>query len=134
MPKFILNIKLLNLQLIWSTLTYILILLLGLSATPIKAECVGCICPGNPCGLCALPPMKEETVSITHESNTCSRVRSIVAPTLAIPGTNEHFASMDKSIIECVKNGGDIIKNSRRSREFPSKHYCKPSVILLKSK
>jgi hypothetical protein len=30
--------------------------------------------------------------------------------------------------MECVRNGGDVVMNSRRSKEFPSKHYCKPYI------
>jgi hypothetical protein len=87
--------------------------------------CSGCLCPGNPCGLCPLPPVKD-AAPIAGESDTCRKIREIVAPVSKNTEPNEYYASKDKSIQECVRNGGDVIINSGRSKEFPSRHYCKP--------
>jgi hypothetical protein len=91
----------------------------------LAAECSGCLCPGNPCGLCALPPVKD-AAPIVGESDTCRKIRETVAPVSKNTEPNEYYASKDKSIQECVRNGGDVIINSGRSKEFPSRHYCKP--------
>jgi hypothetical protein len=93
--------------------------------TPAAAECSGCLCPGNPCGLCALPPMKD-AAPIAGESDTCRKIRETVAPVSKNTEPNEYYASKDKSIQECVRSGGDVIINSGRNKEFPSRHYCKP--------
>lgn len=108
-------------------------LLLAVPAMPVQAECNGCICPGDPCRLCPLPPMKNIPPAV-DEPETCLRIREKVPPISASPGTNEHFASQDKATMECVKSGGDIIKNHRRTKEFPSKLYCKPYVSPAKDK
>jgi hypothetical protein len=89
------------------------------------AECSGCLCPGNPCGLCALPPVKG-AAPIAGESDTCRKIRETVAPVSKNTEPNEYYASKDKSIQECVRSGGDVIINSGRNKEFPSRHYCKP--------
>jgi hypothetical protein len=101
--------------------------LVGFLVMPVlaHAECSGCLCPGNPCGLCSLPPMKD-AAPIPDESDTCRKIRETVQPVSKNTEPNEHYASKDKSIRECVRNGGDVIINSSRSKEFPSRHYCKP--------
>jgi hypothetical protein len=108
-------------------------LLLAMPATSAQAECSGCICPGDPCRLCPLPPMKNIPPAM-DEPETCLKIREKVPPISASPGTNEHFASQDKATMECVKSGGDIIRNHRRTKEFPSKLYCKPYVAPAKDK
>lgn len=108
-------------------------LLLAVPATPAQAECSGCICPGDPCRLCPLPPMKNIPPA-ADEPETCLKIREKVPPISASPGTNEHFASQDKATMECVKSGGDIIRNHRRTKEFPSKLYCKPYIAPAKDK
>ncbi|MDP1557785.1 MAG: hypothetical protein Q8K59_00575 [Nitrosomonas sp.] len=101
-------------------------LILWIIALPVAhAACTGCLCPGNPCGLCSLPAMVDDT-PIANESETCIKIKEIVPPISAPPGTNEHFANLDRSVIECVRNGGDVVRNPRRSKEYPLKHYCKP--------
>ncbi|GDX59678.1 hypothetical protein LBMAG31_05540 [Nitrosomonadaceae bacterium] len=60
------------------------------------------------------------------EPDTCRKIREKVPPISASPGSNEHFASQDKATMECIKSGGDIIKNHHRTKDFPSKLYCKP--------
>ncbi|SFU50372.1 hypothetical protein SAMN05216417_105150 [Nitrosospira multiformis] len=59
------------------------------------------------------------------ESDVCRKIREKVPPVSANTDPDEHYASLDKSIMECVRNGGDVVMNSRRNKEFPSKHYCK---------
>lgn len=108
-------------------------LLLWMMAFPVRAACTGCLCPGNPCGLCSLPAM-ENDAPIANESETCIRIKAAVPPISAPPGTNEHFSSLDRSVIECVRNGGDVIRNSRRSKEYPLKHYCKPPEGMPRAK
>ncbi len=103
----------------------VIALALGVSATPAQADCSGCICPGDPCRLCAIPPMKNIPLT-ADEPDTCRRIREKVPPISASPGSNEHFASQDKATMECIKSGGDIIKNHHRTKDFPSKLYCKP--------
>lgn len=105
----------------------ILAILLGTSATAARAECAGCLCAGNPCKLCPLPPGKSAS-PVEDEPETCRKIREKVPPVSANTDPNEHYASLDKSIMECVRNGGDVVMNSRRSKEFPSKHYCKPYI------
>lgn len=98
---------------------------LGSLATLVQASCNGCLCPGDPCRLCPLPPMTTDKIS-EDEPETCKRIRVEVVPISSPPGTNEYFASLDKSTMACIKNGGDVIKNSRRSEAFPARAYCKP--------
>ncbi|MDN5752510.1 MAG: hypothetical protein L0H15_04395 [Nitrosospira sp.] len=113
---------------IWRLITpLILALLLGAFAIVARAECSGCLCPGNPCKLCSLPPMKNIPAA-SDEAATCLRIREKVPPISKNTDPNEHYASLNNSMRECVKNGGDVIVNSRRNAEFPSKHYCKPYV------
>lgn len=110
----------------------VLAVLLGLPASAAQAECAGCLCPGNPCNLCPLPPVKNNT-PVSGESDTCLKIREKVAPVSKNTEPNEHYASLHNSIRECVRNGGDVLMNSRRSQEFPSKHYCKPYVSSAKT-
>ena len=101
--------------------------ILGMFATVVQAECTGCLCPGNPCKLCSLPP----TTSLPpapDEADACLRIRERVPAISKNTEPNEHYSSLNNSMRECVKNGGDVIVNSRRNKEFPSKHYCKPYV------
>lgn len=105
----------------------VLALLLGVFATVVQAECTGCLCPGNPCKLCSLPPTKNIS-SAPDEVAACLKIREKVPPVSKDTEPNEHYASLNNAMRECVKNGGDVIVNSRRNKEFPSKHYCKPYV------
>ncbi len=105
----------------------VLALLLGMLATVAQAECTGCLCPGNPCKLCSLPPM-QNIPRASDEADTCLKIREKVPAVSKTTEPNEHYASLNNSMRECVKNGGDVIVNSRRNSEFPSKHYCKPYV------
>ena len=106
--------------------------ILGMSATVVQAECAGCLCPGNPCKLCSLPPVKNAP-PVLDESDTCLKIRERVAPISKNTEPNEHYESVNKSIMECVRNGGDVIMNSRRNKEFPFKHYCKPYIAQGKT-
>ena len=104
-----------------------LAILLSTLATVAKAECNGCLCPGNPCKLCPLPPTKDAS-PVAGEPVTCVKIKEKVPAVSANTEPDAHYASLDKSIMECVRNGGDVVMNSRRSKEFPSKHYCKPYI------
>jgi len=104
-----------------------LAVLAGMPATEAQAECSGCLCPGNPCKLCPLPPAKNDN-QVSRESDTCRKIQEKVPPVTKHTEPNEHYASLNRSIMECVRNGGDVLMNSRRSPEFPSKHYCKPYI------
>jgi hypothetical protein len=110
----------------------ILAILPGSYASTVKAECTGCLCPGNPCKLCPLPPVKNNS-SVSGESDACQKIQEKVLPVSKNTEPNEHYASLHKSITECVRNGGDVLMNSRRSQEFPSKHYCKPYISAEKA-
>jgi hypothetical protein len=110
----------------------VLAVALGISAGGAQAECSGCLCPGNPCKLCPLPPVKNNS-PISDESDTCKKIQERVPPVSKNTEPNEHYASLNKSIMECVRNGGDVLMNSRRSQEFPSKHYCKPYISADKA-
>ena len=101
--------------------------LLVTSAAVAKADCSGCLCPGNPCKLCPLPPTKD-ALPVAGEPDTCVKIKEKVPVVSANTEPNAYYASLDKSIMECVRNGGDVVMNSRRSKEFPSKHYCKPYI------
>lgn len=105
----------------------ILSLMLGMPATSAQAECSGCLCPGNPCRLCPLPPAANASPA-TEESDTCLKIKQKVPSVSVNTDPDEYYASLDKSIMECVRNGGDVVMNSRRNKEFPSKHYCKPYI------
>jgi len=94
-------------------------------AVPVQASCEGCLCPGDPCRLCPLPAIESDTIK-PDEPEICARIRNRVPPTSAQPGANEYFPSLDQSIAVCVNEGGDVIRNRRRSEEFPSRFYCKP--------
>jgi len=94
-----------------------------------SADCKGCLCPGDPCQLCPLPLNVNDPVP-TDEPETCRLIREIVPPISDLPGSNEYFASLDRATMACVRNGGDVIKNSRRSELFPSRFYCKPGLPL----
>ncbi|MCO6427557.1 MAG: hypothetical protein J5I83_05745 [Nitrosomonas communis] len=100
---------------------------LSLLANTVQASCTGCLCPGDPCRLCPLPPMTTDKAT-EDDPETCKSIRKEVTPISSPPGTNEYFASLDKSTMACIKNGGDVIKNSRRSELFPSRVYCKPYI------
>ena len=94
-------------------------------ATPIVANCEGCLCPGDPCNLCPLPAMESDRPK-PNEPALCARIREKVPPTSAQPGSNEYFPNLDKSIMVCVNEGGDVIRNKQRNPEYPSRFYCKP--------
>ena len=94
-------------------------------AAPALASCEGCLCPGDPCRLCPLPAVEGEPPK-PDEPEICARIREKVPPTSAQPGANEYFPSLDRSVAVCVSEGGDVIRNRRRSEEFPSRVYCKP--------
>jgi len=98
---------------------------LGIVAMPVQAACKGCLCPGDPCGLCPLPPMVGDHVK-PNESDICARIRESVPSISDLPGTNEYFASLDKATMVCIRQGGDVIRNSRRNEEFTARVYCKP--------
>ena len=104
------------------------------TATAAEAECSGCLCPGNPCRLCPLPPTSKNAPAVQDELDACRKIREKVPPVSANTDPDEHYASLDKSIMECVRNGGDVVMNSRRNKEFPSKHYCKPSAAANSSR
>jgi hypothetical protein len=112
---------------------FIVTLILGMCATVVQAECTGCLCPGNPCKLCSLPPTKNIPPA-PDEADTCLRIREKVSPVSRNTEPNEHYASLNNSMRECVRNGGDVIVNSRRNKEFPSKHYCKPYFTSVSPK
>lgn len=95
------------------------------------ASCQGCLCPGDPCNLCPLPAM-EGISSKPNEPELCARIREKVPPTSAQPGSNEYFPNLDKSIMVCVNEGGDVIRNRQRNAEFPARFYCKPPSIVRK--
>ena len=102
-----------------------------MSATSALASCKGCLCPGDPCYLCPLPAM-QDNISKPDEHNLCARLKERVPPTSAQPGSNEYFPILDKAIMICVNEGGDVIRNKQRSAEFPSSFYCKPPSIKKK--
>ncbi|HJT51567.1 MAG TPA: hypothetical protein VJ734_06455 [Nitrosospira sp.] len=104
---------------------FILAIVLAVPALSAQAECEGCLCPGNPCKLCPLPPAKGIPPA-KDEPDTCRKIRENAPPVSKNTDPDEHYASLDKSIMECVRNGGDVVMNSRRNEEFPFKHYCKP--------
>lgn len=101
-----------------------------LLAMPVQANCEGCLCPGDPCRLCPLPAMESDTIR-SDEPEICARIRARVAPTSAQPGANDYFPSLDQSVAACVGEGGDVIRNRRRSEEFPSRFYCKPPAPVI---
>jgi hypothetical protein len=108
---------------------FILVFLLEVPSGAAEAECAGCLCPGNPCKLCPLPPTKGSPLALDKdEPGTCRKIRENVPAVSKNTNPNEHYASLDKSIMECVRNGGDVVMNSRRNQEFPSKHYCRPYI------
>lgn len=104
---------------------------LAVSSLPAYASCQGCLCPGDPCNLCPLPAMQDAS-SKPNEPELCVRIREKVPPTSAQPGSNEYFPSLDKSIMVCVNEGGDVIRNKQRNTEFSSRFYCKPPSIMKK--
>ncbi len=104
---------------------------LALLATPAQAACTGCLCPGDPCQLCPLPAMTDESPK-PDEHNLCARIREKVPPTSAPPGSSDYFPSLDQSIAACVSEGGDVIRNRQRGTKFTSRFYCKPPTPLHK--
>jgi hypothetical protein len=109
-------------------LLLVVLLSMVLGSQAARADCKGCLCPGDPCRLCPLPPHTDDPVP-ADEPETCRRVREIVPPDPALPGSNEYFANLDKATLACIRNGGDVIKNSRRSELFPARVYCKPDLF-----
>ncbi|UJP05186.1 MAG: hypothetical protein LZF61_10195 [Nitrosomonas sp.] len=97
----------------------------GFWSFPAFAECSGCLCPGDPCKLCPLPAQIGDPPK-TDEHELCARIRAKVPPIDAQPGTNEYFPSLDKSVMICISEGGDVIRNRQKLAEFPSRVYCKP--------
>lgn len=100
-----------------------------LSTSLAYAGCSGCLCPGDPCKLCPLPAMQDVPPK-PNEHELCVRIRESVPPTLAQPGSNEYFPSLDKATMVCVREGGDVIRNKQRNVEFPSRVYCKPPKVI----
>jgi len=100
-------------------------------AAPVLASCEGCLCPGDPCNLCPLPAMENDPPK-PNESDLCARIRVKVPPTSAQPGSNEYFPNLDKSIMVCVNEGGDVIRNKQRNPEYPARFYCKPPRVIKK--
>lgn len=110
----------------------LILMLLSMSYIPqAQASCNGCLCPGDPCRLCPLPAMISDIVA-DDDPETCKKIRQEVLPIDSQPGSNEYFASLDMATRSCVKNGGDVIKNSRRSDIFPSRYYCKPYLSAIR--
>lgn len=105
----------------------VLAFIMSMFATVAQAECTGCLCPGNPCKLCPLPP-SANVPPVPDEPATCLKIRENVPAVSATTDPDAHYASLDRSVMECVRNGGDVVMNSRRNKEFPSKHYCKPYI------
>lgn len=106
---------------------------LGIVAAPVQAACKGCLCPGDPCGLCPLPPMVDDPIK-PDESDVCARIRESVPPISDLPGSNEYFASLDRATMVCIREGGDVIRNARRNEEFTARVYCKPPVAPAKTR
>ncbi len=104
---------------------------LAVLSLPAHASCKGCLCPGDPCNLCPLPAT-QDALSKLNEPELCVRIREKAPPTSAQPGSNEYFPSLDKSIMVCVNEGGDVIRNKQRNAEFSSRFYCKPPSIMKK--
>jgi len=100
-------------------------------ASPVLASCEGCLCPGDPCKLCPLPAMESDPPK-PNEPDLCAKIREKVPPTSAQPGSNEYFPSLDKSVMVCVNEGGDVIRNKQRSAEYPARFYCKPPRSVKK--
>ncbi|HNO74189.1 MAG TPA: hypothetical protein PKG49_00935 [Nitrosomonas mobilis] len=96
--------------------------------TPDVTQCKGCLCPGDPCRLCPLPLNTADPVP-DDEPQTCRRIRETVSPISDLPGSNEYFTSLDKATLACIRNGGDVLKNSSRSSLFPARFYCKPGLV-----
>jgi hypothetical protein len=105
---------------------------LAVFATSVIASCKGCLCPGDPCGLCPLPAMQDNPAK-PGEHDLCARIKEKVPPTSAQPGSNEYFPILDKAIMICVNEGGDVIRNKQRNSEFPSSFYCKPPSLIKKN-
>ncbi len=112
------------------TITTILSVWLWLGVMPSQAvaACTGCLCPGNPCQLCPLPAMVDDD-PLSDQSGTCARIKATVPPISDLPGSNEYFYSLDNATLACVREGGDVIRNSRRNEEFTSRFYCKPPAV-----
>lgn len=104
----------------------------GVQATSAQDECSGCLCAGNPCKLCPLPPVKNGN-QVSQEPDTCRKIHEKVPPVTKQTEPSQHYAILNRSIMECVRNGGDVLMNSRRNAEFPSKHYCKPYISASKA-
>ncbi len=100
----------------------------GTSAS-ISANCKGCLCPGNPCRLCPLPPHTADPVA-EDEPETCRIIREAVPPASFQPGENEYFTNLDKATMVCIRSGGDVIRNTRRAEGYPARVYCKPDLSL----
>lgn len=90
-------------------------------------RCKGCLCPGNPCQLCRLPPHTDDPIP-ENEPETCRAVREAVPPASFQPGENEYFTNLDKSTMVCIRSGGDVIPNTRRAPGYPGRVYCKPGL------
>ena len=83
--------------------------------------------PGKPLQAVSFAAQKNAP-PVADEPDICLKIREKVTPISKNTEPNEHYESVNKSIMECVRNGGDVIMNSRRNKEFPSKHYCKPYI------
>ena len=94
-----------------------------------STKCNGCLCPGNPCQLCPLPPHTDDPVP-ENEPVTCRAIREAVPPAPFLPGENEYFPNLDKSTMVCIRSGGDVIRNTRRAEGYPARVYCKPDLSL----
>jgi len=72
----------------------------------------------------------QDNPSKPDEHDLCARIREKVPSTSAQPGSNEYFPILDKAIMVCVSEGGDVIRNKQRNVEFPSSFYCKPPGLI----
>lgn len=96
-------------------------------SSSVSAKCKGCLCPGNPCQLCPLPPHTDDPVP-ENEPATCRAIREAVPPDPSLPGDNQYFTNLDKSTLVCIRSGGDVIRNTRRAGGYPARVYCKPDL------
>jgi hypothetical protein len=105
----------------------LLALLLTVPAALAHAACVGCLCPGNPCKLCSLPPVEDASPPV-DTAGACMVILEEVPPVSKDTAPDTYYERLNNAMRECVRSGGDVIRNSARTTEFPSKFYCKPYI------
>ena len=63
---------------------------LSLLANTVQASCTGCLCPGDPCRLCPLPPMTTDKVT-EDDPETCKSLLPLELTNILLALINQQW-------------------------------------------